>query len=228
MKSMICTCIIPFYNEGMRIIDVLQKASSIEELDEIICIDDGSTDDAIDRIAFLFPQVKVIRNRSNTGKTEAVNKALKYAKGMHILLLDADLKNLKAHEVRSAILQVRNSSEIDMVVLRRINAPLLTKIVRGDILVSGERILKKTDMEHVLSTQKPQHFQLEFAINRWMMLHRKNVYWMPSSASNTYKMEKQGFVKGLSRDILSTLDIVAYLGLREYVKQVLFFCKQRA
>ena len=39
-----CSCIIPFYNEGDRILWVLSELLKVEEFDEFILVNDWSTD----------------------------------------------------------------------------------------------------------------------------------------------------------------------------------------
>lgn len=59
------TCIIPAYNEARRIAQILQLAATHPLIDEVIVVDDGSTDETGD-IARNFERVRVIvlpRNR---------------------------------------------------------------------------------------------------------------------------------------------------------------------
>ena len=114
-----------------------------------------------------------------------------------------------------------------MVVLQRINAPWNIKLLRGDVLVPGERILRKEDLEKILESYKPEGYQLEFAINNYMMNNNKKVYWMPSSALNTWPTTKFGFVKGMLKIIKMNKNILNYLGFANYIKQLLFFCRRK-
>ncbi len=223
---MSCTCIIPFFNEYDRILKVLDEVLKVKLIDEIILVDDGSTDSTTEIVKKHYPSLKILNNLRNLGKTGAIKIGLQQAKGDYILLLDADLRNLNYNEIEAAITKIRDGRGIDMIVLRRINAPFFIKLVRGDILVSGERILKKEDLKKILESLKPIRYQLEFAINKWMMDNNNNVYWVPSSTLNTYPTTKIGIIKGLKKSILMNTDILGYLGFQGYCRQVLFFCRK--
>jgi len=114
-----------------------------------------------------------------------------------------------------------------MIILRRIDAPIIIKLNRGDTLLSGERILKKVDLKIILDNQQPKGYQLELAINQYMMTQNKNVYWLPSSALNTYPIHKRGLIKGIYKIISMQIDILTYIGFNNFIKQELFFCRRR-
>ena len=50
MKTIAVSAIVTFYNEEKRIFYVLDVIEAIQSIDEIICVDDGSTDDAAEKI----------------------------------------------------------------------------------------------------------------------------------------------------------------------------------
>jgi hypothetical protein len=58
--------------------------------DEVFLVDNGSTDDSLERVAAAFPQTIIIRNRCNNGFARANNQAIARASGEFILLLNSD------------------------------------------------------------------------------------------------------------------------------------------
>lgn len=221
------TCIIPFYNEGERILTVLRVVTQVAEIGEVIGVDDGSTDLAWQQVLRQYPQVKLIRLEKNQGKAAAVFQGLKEAKGKYIFLLDADLQGLQVKEMRAALKRMKAKPLIEMIILRRINDPLISKLIRGDVLVSGDRILTRKDLLEIFKTNL-NGYQLEIAINNYMMKKGKIVYWLPSSARNTVKMKKFGFFEGLEEEIEMYKNLVSYVSVDDYFLQLFLFCRQNA
>jgi glycosyltransferase involved in cell wall biosynthesis len=63
---------------------------------EILCIDDGSTDDTFQRLAALHAddsRVRVIRFRRNFGQTAGFSAGFAHARGRYIVTMDGDLQN---------------------------------------------------------------------------------------------------------------------------------------
>ena len=218
------SCIIPFWNEDNNLIVVLDEISKAKNIDEIICVDDGSDKDNSDLLLKKYPHIKLIRLNKNSGKSAAVREGLRHSRGKFVFLLDADIKNLDHHEIDRAIDVVRYKDDIDMLILRRINASFFIRLYRADVLFTGERILKKDDMLIILNGSV-HRWQLESAINTWMTMNKKNVYWIPQSGINTQKYEKWGLVSGLKLDMKTFADMITATGFSNFVKQLFFFGK---
>lgn len=85
--------IIPVYNPGEWLHECMQSVlgQSLRDI-EIICIDDGSTDDSLDRLneyASADSRVKVL-SQSNSGAAVARNKGLSVASGEFVAFMDPD------------------------------------------------------------------------------------------------------------------------------------------
>lgn len=218
------TCIIPFWNEDLYLFKVLDQVSKVGNLDEIICVDDASEDENYITIQKQYPQIRMIRLPGNVGKTDAIREGLKVAGGNYIMLLDADLQNLNYKDLEKAIRAVKRNPYIDMLILRRVNADLLARMYRADVLFTGERILKKDDLIEILDGTV-KRWQLESAINTWMYLNKKKVFWIPQSAINTDKSLKWGFLNGIRYDMKTFGDMMFATGLSNFFKQIFFYAK---
>jgi polyisoprenyl-phosphate glycosyltransferase len=93
--------IVPFFNEGAGV-EAFHKAlgpvlAGIRSYEvEIICVDDGSTDDTLERLlalATMDSQYKVIELSRNFGKEAALSAGLDAAKGQAVVAMDADLQD---------------------------------------------------------------------------------------------------------------------------------------
>ncbi len=93
--------IVPFFNEGdgVEIFDTALQpvlAGLPEYQFEIICIDDGSADDTLDRLLALAqgnPQYHVIELSRNFGKEAAMTAGIDLASGAAVIPIDADLQD---------------------------------------------------------------------------------------------------------------------------------------
>jgi glycosyltransferase involved in cell wall biosynthesis len=112
------TAIIPAYNECGRIGKVISVLLQATIVDEIIVVDDGSTDgmDAeVLQIAQEKPRLKLIRHPINQGKGQAIFTGCHATTAPVLLLLDADLINLTIQHVE-ALAQPVLSKEADMAI----------------------------------------------------------------------------------------------------------------
>ncbi|GAB3907435.1 hypothetical protein GCM10028803_41170 [Larkinella knui] len=219
------SCIIPFSNEGERIFSVLQQVTSLDAFEQVICVDDGSDDDTLARIRARWPRLTVIRLPENQGKTAAVKRGLQAVESPYVMLMDADLRNLERDELARIVQLMSTCPDVDLLILRRLNAEWFVKMNRADILLSSERILRTDDLRAIL--EKPvDGFPLEMAINEYMWKHQKVVRWVPWSATTAYKMAKRGPVEGLLKDFLLYANLVQYVGVVNFVRQVAGFARK--
>ncbi|HEY4650512.1 MAG TPA: glycosyltransferase family 2 protein [Pontibacter sp.] len=220
------TCLIPCFNERERIAQVLNVIVETRYIAQVICVDDGSDDNTADYIEQYWPTVEVHRLPQNVGKTEAIKYGLRHVQHKTLLLMDADLQDLRKDELEAALEAYQNHPSVDMIIMRRINSPWFVKWYRSDVLLSGERILQTADLKQVVNRQKLKCYQLEVAINRYMLHHRKVVRWMPWSAMNTYKVDKLGVLDGSRKEFKMYVDIVNYVGFSHMCLQLASFTKK--
>jgi len=217
------SCIIPFWNEENRLFTVLNEVIKAQKISEIICVDDASDKDQSKEIKKTYPDIKLIRLSKNVGKSGAILEGLKHVQNDFVLLLDADLRNLNYVEIDNAIEAIEQSTDIDMLVLRRIKAPLFVKITRGDVLSTGERIVKKEYLQKLLE-KSSKGWQLESKINLYMYNHRKKVFWAPHSGINSHW--KWGWSIDLKYHKKKIADIYS-IGLINLIKLFLFFGREK-
>lgn len=93
--------VVPFFNEGEVVATFYERitgvANSIPDLEfEFVCVNDGSRDDTLDKLAQLVAddaRVRVIDLSRNFGKEAALTAGLDEARGDAVIPMDADLQD---------------------------------------------------------------------------------------------------------------------------------------
>ncbi|QPC85159.1 glycosyltransferase family 2 protein [Phototrophicus methaneseepsis] len=88
--------IVPCYNEAENIAEVLRRVQAVELADEIIVVDDGSTDGSRNILHELqeqdIPNLRIIYHEENKGKGAALVTGFAAAESDIILIQDADFE----------------------------------------------------------------------------------------------------------------------------------------
>ena len=221
-------CIIPFYNEGNRILSVVDALSRVPSINKIICVDDGSNDHASEQLKNKFPKIILVLLPKNSGKSRAVFAGLKKVTSDTVLLFDSDLVHVNPKEIEMACKKYFDTS-LDMLILRANGEKrykMMDDFFRNYIIQSGNRIIKTSDLWEVEKLH-PVGYQIEVAINQYMMDKKKHVAWCPISTLNLHKTEKLSCIEGWKKDLAMDREIMSYLGPINRLKQILFFCRRK-
>lgn len=82
--------VIPTYNRGYLLPRALESVlAQTRPAEEIIVVDDGSTDDTVDWVAHHYPEIQLV-SQENRGVSAARNRAIEMARQGWIALLDSD------------------------------------------------------------------------------------------------------------------------------------------
>jgi len=85
----------PVYNEANTLVDSVKAVLAVDRADEVIIIDDGSTDGTRDlyaQVAALDDRIAIYMHKRNQGKGAAVRSGFSKATGDIFLIQDADLE----------------------------------------------------------------------------------------------------------------------------------------
>jgi glycosyltransferase involved in cell wall biosynthesis len=95
-KKLTLSVIIPCYNEVSTLEPVLERVEAVGLADEILIVDDGSTDGTRDLLRELEaearPGVRIVYHERNMGKGAALVTGFSHASGDIFLIQDADLE----------------------------------------------------------------------------------------------------------------------------------------
>ena len=197
MSQQKVSCIIPAYNEGKRIRNVLQDVNNHPLINEVIVIDDGSKDDTLLQIK-KFKKVHIIVHKKNKGKSQTMVDGISAAKSPLVLFLDADLIGLKKENITQLIKPVQEG-KADMSMSLRKNAPFYAQIMGIDI-ISGERVMDKKILHYYKDFSKITNWGIESYINKYLIKEKRSiavVRW--NNVESPYPQAKIGMIKGTIR-----------------------------
>lgn len=190
---------LPAYNEAARIADVLRAVQHAPSVDEIIVVNDGSTD-ATARIVRKFQDVCLVNLPINRGKGGAMVAGAAVTDADVLVFLDADLIGLKAEHVESLISPVRIGLA-EMAVGKFRGGRKLTdwsqKLVPS---ISGQRAILRARFEEIPDLERSR-YGVEMAITRFCHHFRVPTEMVPiPGVTHPMKEEKLGLLRGcLSR-----------------------------
>ncbi len=101
MKTKTLSILIPAYNEGKTIHEILNKVKEVKLINdinkEIIIIDDDSSDNTVDVVKNYVKDnsemnINLFEQEFNQGKGAAIHKGIEIAKGDYLIIQDADLE----------------------------------------------------------------------------------------------------------------------------------------
>jgi glycosyltransferase involved in cell wall biosynthesis len=214
------SCIVPAYNEAARISQVLHVLTRHPLIDEVIVIDDCSTDNT-STVVSGFPSIRLVRHEINKGKSKAIVTGLRESKNELVMFIDADLIGLTEQNITDLIMPVIHN-ESDISISLRKNSPSLWHLVGIDY-ISGERVLPKDLLlPHLDEIERLRAFGLETFMNKIIIKAKcriKVVEW--DNVESPFKYSKSGkkysFFTAISselpmmRDIFKTASPLAIL-----------------
>jgi glycosyltransferase involved in cell wall biosynthesis len=213
------SCIIPAYNEADRIGKVLEVINNCPSIDEIIVINDASTDNTKEVVS-KYSNIVLINQDNNYGKTKAVLLGLKKAKNDFVVMIDADLIGLSVKAIEDLILPVLEN-KVGMTISLRHNAYYIYKVLGIDF-VSGERVFNKN---FLLSKEKEllqiANFGLEVFINEEIIFKKipiRIIKW--DNVISPRKFDKMGFFLGSIGDLEMTRQIFTTVPLEKCIRQI--------
>jgi glycosyltransferase involved in cell wall biosynthesis len=90
---MTITVIIPAYNESGTIAEIIQRVRAVSLADEILVVDDGSTDGTGEILSSMNGGgLRIVSHDVNQGKGAAIRTGIQHATGELIIIQDADLE----------------------------------------------------------------------------------------------------------------------------------------
>lgn len=214
-----CAAIVPAFNEGARIARVIGVASRSACVDEVLVVNDGSTDDTLARVP-VGNGVRAISLERNCGKGAAMAAGVSQTEAEVVLFLDADLVGLTPDHVTALLSPVlAHQAEMSIGLFRRGRrwtdwSQMLVPYI------SGQRALRKA-----LFVQVPDLTQtragVEVALTCWAKRHRIKVVHVPlGGVTHVLKEEKMGLLPGAGARMRMYGEIFGYLARQQFLNGV--------
>ena len=212
--------IIPAFNEGERIKNVIEPLLNSKLTDEIIVVDDFSTDNTSE-VASKYPRVKVIRMTENIGKTKSILEGVNNSKGEYLLFLDADLIGLTSDDIDNLIRPVINGDADQTISFRKKEYFFFTYIIPGNPILSGEKCMNKADFYKIMGSTYKSGYDFELSANKYFLDNNKAIaVVIAESLNNTMKFKKRGFITGWVGDFKMATELIITFGVFEMIRQV--------
>lgn len=219
-------CVVPVYNEADLIVNTIVNLKKIKYIDEIVVVNDGSTDNTLDVVNGL--NISLIDLKNNYGKGYAIKTAINELEYDYIAFVDGDLGDTSI-EVKSLILPIING-EADVSIAKFSNRGTMTNTKGGfgivkkfakkgvyiftnkelDSSLSGQRVYKKEVIDRI--NYIPNNFGIEVAMTIQTLNMGFSILEVPVTMAHRYSQRNlKGFLHRGRQfvDILKTF-IVMY------------------
>ena len=242
--------IIPFFNEEESVesffneINMVVSKIDIDINFEFICVDDGSTDDTIEKLIFNQKndqRIKVIELSRNFGKEAALTAGIYESSGDAIIPIDADLQDppelisqmiekwLQGYEV---VLAKRENRELDSF-FKRITANFFYKIhnnlstIKIPSNVGDFRLLDKSVVQELKKLPENQRFMK--GLFAWVGFKSTTIYYTRTPrAKGRTKLSSLKLInlaiEGITSFSTAPLRIFSYLGFFGVTITSLYAC----
>ncbi len=203
------TAVIPAYNEEQTIADVVKCVKSIDKIQKVIVVSDGSTDST----AEIARQcgADVIELNENVGKGGAIKAGINECGTEIILFLDADLIGLTEKHVLDLIEPVIDN-KTDMTIGIFKNGRMVTDLAQKVTpYLSGQRAIKKSIIDKIPNIDITR-YGVEVALTKDVDKFNVRVQEVDlPDMTHVTKEEKLGIIRGVHARLKMYWDIVKIL-----------------
>ena len=210
------TAIICVYNEEKTIKNVVLSVSEASIVNEIIVVNDGSTDNTKKIIEELKEEIDItdIHFEKNKGKGYAMAIGVENAKHGIIAFIDADQTNIVSGYIEKMISPLLKK-ECDMV-LGYSTVNILNQDVNPLKILTGERALYKDDIAPILDKMKESRFGVETLLYFYFISIGKSIKFIRLiGLKHKDKYKKVSFTNATTNYINEGWEI-AYTAMKNY------------
>ena len=208
------SAIVPARDESATIEGVIGPLLAQPLIDEVIVVDDGSSDGTAERARAMG--VTVISLPQNLGKAAAMARGAAAARNDILFFSDADVLGLTPDMVARIVTPVTSGRFTMYVGIRGRRTYWANRLLHFTPILGGERALRRELWDQVPTTYK-KNFQIEIALNYFAKLngHRMG-FEVVRGLDQVIKERKRGLLPGLWQR-LSMIGDILLVSWRVYV-----------
>jgi polyisoprenyl-phosphate glycosyltransferase len=156
------SAIVPLFNEQTTVARVVETLAASRLIEEVICVDDGSTDESRAVLEAFGERIVLVACGSNGGKGQALADGLSRARGGIVAFFDADLTNLSEAHVEALLAPILGGEARAV-----LGYPNGTTPYPGSVLArfTGERAYFRDDLQPHLARMADVRFGIEVLLN---------------------------------------------------------------
>lgn len=201
------SAIVPVYDEETTVGGVVNALLNSDLIDEVICINDGSTDHSLAILETFEGHITLIDLEQNRGKGYALVAGIKEAKGEIVVFFDADLVNLSNRDIETLLTPILDGHT--RAVLGYPTKDSVLPTVFADL--TGERAYYRQDLLPLLARMETSRFGVEVLLN--------NAFCEPQPVKvpliglrGLYKYEKHSPTKAFREYLGAAIEIAQEIG----------------
>lgn len=211
------SAIVPAFNEEKTIAGVLTALLDSRLVDEVICVNDGSTDSTAAVVQKFDGRIRFLNFRKNHGKGFALAQGVKAARGDFVLFLDADIINLKENYIRTLLTPLLKDDALEGVIGApyRYRASLYFPF---NVYLSGQRAYRKICLLRLLSEMEGTRFGVEVYLNAMVPKKKTRIVYLKgfSSLQKYEKYQPEEAAKEAIKGLIEISRVKGKMALKPY------------
>jgi glycosyltransferase involved in cell wall biosynthesis len=155
------SAIVPVFDEETTVKKVVEVLLANNQIDEVICVNDGSSDDSLAVLETFGDQITLIDLKQNQGKGYALAAGIRAARYEIVAFFDADLANLSDRHIDTLLAPILDGKACAV-----LGYPATESILPNVFAdLTGERAYYRRDLLPLAAEMETKRFGIEVFLN---------------------------------------------------------------